>query len=266
MLQQESQKESQQNPQWSMQQEQPEYSEQLQQSSKWDTQQIQPEAEVKVEIQPEAEVKVEIHPETQAEPQAEIYPEIHPSTHLQTNPETGRYAKIGGWLLLFVLFGLVGIFYNLYTSITLLLQATDVWAYFPEDIFSALVIEAVGSIALLVAVIFQAAFVSGVLSRKPLFLRFNQLSHISLFVSAACFIAANNIVGFEYLDTRDALILGANPLIAVIGFVLFTYYYSRSERVKAFMGTMAYNEKALTIFRKRTYNTSESKIKGGNSE
>ena len=168
----------------------------------------------------------------------------------QILPEHERYKRLGGWLLLFVISAHVGIFLNLITSVRLINHIVGVWSHLhllPDVFRTAIILELIGGVASLSIIILQIIFVSSVLNRRPIFLRVEQLSYIALLLVQICFAVSASMAGM-FAPGTEAFELIARPFAAVVGMLLMTAYYSRSVRVRVYMGSDEYKRKALFSF------------------
>ena len=153
---------------------------------------------------------------------------------------------------MFVLSATFGIFLNLITSVRLINHTVGVWSHlhlFPDVLRAAIIVELIGSVASLPIIILQIIFVSSVLNRRPIFLRVEQISYIALFLVQICFAVSVSMAGM-FAPGTEAFELIARPFAAIVGMLLMTLYYSRSIRVRVYMGSEEFKQKALFTFKK----------------
>lgn len=160
-------------------------------------------------------------------------------------PGNEKYASLGGWLLvLVILWALVGA-YDIYTSISGWNSVSGYIGY-------------LGSLGTAISLVFLLVAVGGavciamaylVFRRNPIFLRVYQifsLAMIAAYLLLALFLFIQSRGASSYLDTselRDKLFQSA--LNALVGLGIYTMYFSRSERVRTYMGTTEYLDRAL---------------------
>ena len=189
-------------------------------------------------IPPQAEV--EQHP---VPPQAEV--ELYTSRRHAEAPKT---IGIGGWLGAFVFIAVISLLFNAYTVLSVMIQISNYWGYFPQEHFNALVMEFASSSVLVIAVVLQLYFVIGVLRRRSYFMRAVQHSFVALFISAIVLLAANVTVGLNTLPAESLFALSFNIIASVLGFVIYTLYFSKSTRVRMYIGNNAYQNRAMVLF------------------
>ena len=171
---------------------------------------------------------------------------------LQILPEHERFRRLGGWMLLFVLVAIFGIFANLVFSVRILNQIVPIWSFLhllPDEFRTAVRIELIGSVVMLSLIILQIAFVVSVFQRKPIFLRIEQISYIIACLANISFVVSANMAGMFNPGT-EAFELVARPFAAIIGMIIMTAYYSLSVRVRVYMGSDEYITKALFSFKR----------------
>ena len=168
----------------------------------------------------------------------------------QILPEHARYKNLGGWMLFFTLAAVFGIFVNLVVSVRILNPIAMIWDFmhlFPEELSRAITIELIGGVVMLSIVILQIAFVVCVLRRNPIFLKVEQISYIILCLSQIALLVSANMAGMFGIS-EDAFAPVTTMVGAIIGTILMTVYYSKSVRVRVYMGSDDYKAKALFSF------------------
>jgi hypothetical protein len=164
-----------------------------------------------------------------------------------------KYHTMGGWLLFFVIANIIGVFIDAIVSISGIFDTFEIigdmtdsaMGYFlPENFETAIYITLTGEIVGLLTIVFTTMFVVQLFKRKPAFLRYYQLNIFALlFYSIFVGLIPNIMLGYDI-----SFILG-NIVGSVAHFFLLTLYYCRSIRVRTFMGSDEYMEKALFAFK-----------------
>ena len=178
------------------------------------------------------------------------YRQQHPDTS-QILPEHARFRALGGWLLLFVLAAIFGIFVNLVFSVRIINRVILVGHFIhllPDDIYRANTINLVSGIVMLSLTILQTAFVVSILGRKPTFLRIEQITYILLCLTQIGLVVSANMAG-ALNPGAEAFELVARAFGAIIMMIIMTAYYSRSMRVRVYMGSDEFKKKALFSFK-----------------
>ena len=155
-------------------------------------------------------------------------------------------------MLLFVLGAIFGIFSNLITSVSLLNQIVGVWSHLhllTDDLRTAIMIELAGGVVMLLLIILQMVFVVSIFRRNPIFLRVEQITYIFLCLVQICFVVSAYLAGL-FNPSFEAFELVIRPFAAILGMIVMTAYYSRSVRVRIYMGSDEYKTKALFSFRR----------------
>jgi len=169
-----------------------------------------------------------------------------------TQGQDHRYKKLGGWLMVVVVANMFGVIYDAFVSITGLAETIELFelrAYLPESFEAALFMTLVGQIVGLLTVVFTILFIVQVFQRKPTFLRFHQLGLLAGVFYALFAGLIPNIMIIDYVEVENipqniGVIVGS-----IIGLFLFALYMSKSLRVRIYMGSDEYMEKALVAFK-----------------
>lgn len=165
-----------------------------------------------------------------------------------------KYSKLGGWLLVFVIANICGAVFNVFTlfggifeTLELFSELPSIQAFLPDNFQAALTITLIGEVVGLLMIVCTIMFVVGVFSRKSNFLRFHQ---IGLFVNAfyTIFVGIIPNAMLEMFDQDFASNIGTLVGLAV-GFFLFALYMSKSIRVRTYMGSDEYMDKAIFAFK-----------------
>ena len=165
---------------------------------------------------------------------------------------TGKdYTKMGGWLLLFVILNIIIIVSNLGTAINEIRTSAEALGWFSSgsDIWNAVVINIVGQIITIAAVIFQILFIVQIFGRKHLFLRLDQISRIILFVSTIFTFIVVGMIGMENYGSDTVSQITTSLISVCLGFFLMPLYYCKSIRVRTYMGSDEYMEKAIFAYK-----------------
>jgi hypothetical protein len=184
-----------------------------------------------------------------------------------------RYRLLGGWLMLFTCFYMLNVF-SAFSSVAETVAAMrEALRLGRTSEQAAHICSVISGGLLLLSAIPTAAFVVGVFLRRESFLHWFQVAGIFTALAALVNIVpayrgifsdieqarrlfpAYGTAGFseEYLQllARDASIIAAiiETAVDVQITVLLTLYFSRSVRVRIYMGSDAYKKKALFSFR-----------------
>jgi len=168
--------------------------------------------------------------------------------------ENPKYMNMGGWLLFFTIGNMLIALNNVRTALDTirgdleLLNNPEFLFYFGDVWRNALIIEMVGTVVVMAAVVFQLIAVVQVFTRNKLFLLFEQITYFTIILSAIImFISLGTIGVGEFSEEMPEMIGG---LIGnVVGLLLHTQYYCKSERVRVYMRSSEYMDKAIFAFR-----------------
>ena len=139
----------------------------------------------------------------------------------QINAMNNNYSELGGWLLFFVIMSIVSMLFSLYFLI----------------IIPGFMLSPIDWMFTLTASVLSILYAIQVVQRKTLFLRFIQIGYMVNCVSGIFSIAS---VGVYAITT----IIGN-----ISGFFLATLYYCKSVRVRVYMGTDEYMDKAFFSYK-----------------
>lgn len=155
------------------------------------------------------------------------------------------YSKLGGWLLLFTALWAIGGIYTIYNGVVSWVSTSSY-------------LDSLGTNGVVLIVLYLASIVSGaaclilsnlIYRRNPIFLRFYQLYSIVMIalyiiLMAVLFVTANSAGIGNITPTFMGRFVGS--LLGVIGsLVIFTMYFCKSERVRVYMGSSDYLQRAV---------------------
>jgi len=171
---------------------------------------------------------------------------------------TGRYQKLGGWLLC------ITAYYFLWLA-SIALQfyeggAMDVLRRWDMLIGAQGLLLLAGQVVSLVQVVILVFAAIGILQRDPGFLRTRQLAFVTAAVNLLLQLAYGLLYGFAQAG-EVAFVLQA--ALYALNFIFVMLYFSRSARVRAYMGTDEYLR--LAYFTKLFAKKADNKIDGGDS-
>ena len=190
------------------------------------------------------------YPSTQ-NPYAQQPPPSYGQQPQQTLYDNPAYMQIGGWLLVFVIGGIITTVYNINLAINTIRDNTEMLndaffdAVLPDDWKTAINLEIIASFIIFLAAVFQIIFVVQVFQRKKAFLLFEQLTFITLLFSGIIMIVALNMIGFSEFEENEVSQTIGGTIGYIAGLFLYTLYYSRSVRVRTYMGNDEYLDRAL---------------------
>jgi len=158
------------------------------------------------------------------------YAPVPAQPYYQAMPQTHPYQKIGGWLRFFQVMMIISLsLYGLLIPINLLQVMIDsmTWAEFAKDTFTNLLS------ALMMFPTIQ------LLSRKPSFL---MMYHVFFLINLVSF--PLQLIFLHNYSDLDGLTQVFTWVFAIIfsvgGFIIYRLYYTRSVRVRTYMGTDEY--------------------------
>lgn len=158
-----------------------------------------------------------------------------------------QYEKFGGWLIVFSILIMLGVVVNLRNGLGTINISRDAMGYLdllPDAFRTAVQIDLVAAIVVLITVVFQIVFLVNLFRRNANFLKFLQLAIICAFIATVLGLISANMVR-EFLEQEIFAQLIGTLVGNVIGLILYTMYYSRSVRVRTYMGSDEFLEKAL---------------------
>jgi len=122
--------------------------------------------------------------------------------------------------------------------------------WYPEGMETAALISLIVEVIGLVTIPLCVLYLVNIFRRKPNFLLFYQL-YVIVTVLYIIFrrIVPSSIIGYEYA-IYDPLSAQIGSLVgAIIGFFLWTLYYCKSIRVRTYMGSDEYMDKAIFAYK-----------------
>jgi len=168
------------------------------------------------------------------------------------------YRKMGGWLLFFVICGILGIVMNIVTlfrEVATYSENAGLLRAVSGSIKTALNLALYGQIIIALGVVFQIVFIVNIFQRKPPFLRFYQISAIVLLcASIISFFIPAGMIGFDAFAGNVMSQVVSGLIGSIVGFFLLTYYYCKSRRVRTYMGSDEYMAKALFSYKQPPLN------------
>ena len=154
--------------------------------------------------------------------------------------------------MFFVIGTMIGVAVNLYQVFSGLVSDFEALSYsslLPGSITTAIYIEIIAYLFILVTTVLQIMFLIQVFGRKPLFLKFEQLSYFSLGISSILNVIALSMIGSEFIEGYQTGAAIGSVIGTVIGLTLMTLYYCKSIRVRTYMGSDEYMRKAIFSFK-----------------
>ena len=162
--------------------------------------------------------------------------------------------KAGGWLLFWIIISILSIIIH---SFSFLLGSFFIISLINSSITGDIsdimyyLFNSLATMGFMAAVVFQIIALRKLLKRQSGFLRLTQLFYI---IYIASYIFRNISYSFdEFLGAFP--IIPIDVIVGVIGILIWTLYFCRSKRVKAYMDNEEYMDKALfTIGRNKNRN------------
>jgi len=169
------------------------------------------------------------------------------------------YSKLGGWLSFFVIIMIIITAVYLLASIENLLRTpnrfemlTEFAELYPESMGPAVWISFIAELGGLASGLFAILFLVQIFRRKPNFLRYFQIMVIVNFMYAIfAQLIPSIMVGYEWLMFGSAGAHIASLVYGPLMFFLWPLYYCKSVRVRTYMGSDEYMDKAIFAFRKQ---------------
>ncbi|MCL2049660.1 MAG: DUF2569 family protein [Defluviitaleaceae bacterium] len=171
-----------------------------------------------------------------------------PEQHEQHDFVEAKYRRVGGWLLVWVILVSIGAVGNIGTAVTEVQLCIEHMADFmAEHVFYPVLFS---QLLVFVAVGLLATSIIQVFLRKHMFLLFYQISQMLIIFSCIVDIVVVIVIFRENIEEAQIVVevLG-NVFGNTIGFFLWALYFSKSERVRTYMGGTEYMDKAIVAFR-----------------
>jgi len=161
-----------------------------------------------------------------------------------------EYGRLGGWLLVWVILASIAVFLNIGTAMSGLSEFIEDRVFFMEiNVFYPLIIA---QLLILAAAAFIVTSIVQVFLRNHRFLFFYQLAQLLLLAALILGAFVPTIILGTNLFESAFLAEATKGLVQIAGgFFLWALYFSKSERVRTYMGDTEYMEKAIFAFRDR---------------
>ena len=178
-------------------------------------------------------------------------PYQQPGVYAPAGAPNPSYQKLGGWLLVLVVLEALSTF----SYVGYLADSVSGLGALSSYGGAFLFVGAVSVLANILGIVYAAGFIFLVVKRNPVFLRFYQIMGI-----ASMALALANVIGSYLLAATStstsatiaaATMVGAGAasiagvVLAIAFLVLFTMYFCKSVRVRTYMGSTAYIDRAL---------------------
>ena len=185
------------------------------------------------------------------------YPNQVQQHYYQPPLENQKYKSMGGWLLFCVIAMLFSVISdpiisigNITDDLALLEEIRLSPMIFPEGMETAAWISFAAELGGLLTIVFTILYLVNIFGRKPNFLRYYQLVVIvSILYTVFALMIPSIILGYEY-EIYGALSFHISAIVGgIIAFFLWTLYYCKSIRVRTYMGSDEYMEKAIFAYK-----------------
>ena len=181
---------------------------------------------------------------------AQPYPQ---GQYAQQVDYTAKYKSLGGWLLFFLIMMGVGCIYNVGGALADITTWMGSVNSLPAQFRSATPIVIISDILPIISALLSIGFIVLVVQRNSIFLKYYQIIGIIDIILAVINIAIVAAFLGPILDPQSGgaftgaamvgLVIGV--IAAIVSLVLYTMYYCKSVRVKTYMGSTDYIDKAL---------------------
>jgi len=194
---------------------------------------------------------------TQNQPPQNPYPQ-QPPFPLHYPGGNPAYLKLGGWFLFCVISMTINAVFYLFGSVERLIirfnrfeDLTVFASIYPESMELAVWISYIAEIGGLASTLFAILYLVQVYRRKPYFLLYYQLMVIvNVLYAIFAQLIPSLMVGYEWLTFGTASAHISSLIAKPVVFFLWTLYYCKSVRVRTFMGSDEYMDKAIFAFKK----------------
>ena len=166
------------------------------------------------------------------QPGQPAYPVTYMPAAAEVHPE---YQQLGGWLLFFVILMILSVVGTLGSLGSIGVIASELPSSYGGYIVATTVVS-------LVQAGLNIGFLVLIFKRNDIFLKYYQIISIvdiALAVLLSIYASTSVMGGFSFAGTLPSIAGG------VIGLVLMTMYFCKSVRVRTYMGSTAYMDKAL---------------------
>ena len=158
-----------------------------------------------------------------------------------------KYKTLGGWLLFFVIIMILGVV----GSIASVISTNAEWSQYSQYAASLGMgayntFFMVWSVLVVIECLLNVGLIALIIMRNDIFLKYYQIICIvDLVLSVIIMVYAGSLpnVGDSMTSISSSMISGI--LGAIVGFILMTMYYCKSVRVRTYMGSTSYIDKAL---------------------
>ena len=161
-----------------------------------------------------------------------------------------KFQGMGGWLLFFVILGVLGIIINAVTAFQNIGALSTLRTMPGIELNGALPILVINAVLIFVTVALFSVSLVQLCGRKSRFFFLYQLSFFVGFVGGILAFVGIGMVTFEgrSIDIPPGTI--RDFVISILWFILLTAYYSNSVRVRIFMETTDYLKQAIFAFKR----------------
>ncbi len=183
------------------------------------------------------------------------YPQPNYQQQQMYNSLNGNnYTRMGGWLLFFVIINIISLVTASINIIRDFVVITEELEYASREYTKVINLIIIGDIIAIASLTMILLYIIQIFSRKRLFLRFEQLARI-LSVTSVVF---TSILPCIIVDVRYFESLFSQAISGIIGtclgLFLMTLYYCKSIRVRTYMGSTEYIDKAFFKFKEPPVN------------
>jgi len=121
---------------------------------------------------------------------------------------------------------------------------------YPDGMETAALITLIAEIAGLLAISLAILYLVDVFRRKPKFLLYYQIYVIvSILYTIFALIVPSSIIGYEHAMYGSMGFHVGNLIWGIMAFFLWTLYYCKSVRVRTYMGSDEYMERAIFAYK-----------------
>jgi hypothetical protein len=162
----------------------------------------------------------------------------------QTKPTAHeKYSNMGGWLLVFTIWNFIFVPISLWN---LLIGFPIIEGLFYNGHDAVGIICVFSQIVLLCIAVFHVLYIVKVFQRNPSFLRVWQIGTILIIINVLLVVV---VTGMLDADSSVLSEINGNVTGNVLRFLLLTWYYCKSVRVRTYMGSDEYINKAIFAYK-----------------
>ena len=158
-----------------------------------------------------------------------------------------KYTQLGGWLLFFVIMMGIVVIYDIYSVITTNAELNQYSQYLAALGMGAYnTFFMVWSVFVVIECLLMVGLIVLIVMRNDIFLKYYQIVCIvNLVLGIIIMVYAGSLpnIGDSFASMTSSFIGSIGGAIA--GFILMTMYYCKSVRVRTYMGSTSYIDKAL---------------------